>query len=269
MDLSIIYINDVHGYLEPHPELFYKGSEEILMQAGGYAQIASLINQIKSENEHTLIFDGGDTFHGTLPLVASEGEALVPVLNKLGVGAMVAHWDFGYGPAQLKKLSGMLNYPVLGINVYTDAGRLFLQPYVMITTGDVKIAVIGICCDIVDKTMPKHFSERLKFTDGIAELPGYIKEVKEQGADLVFLLSHNGFPQDVALLNQIDGVDVCLSAHTHNRLYEPVTVNKTIIIQCGCHGSFAGHLQLQVEDKQPAINTNCCKSGQIMPQIKM
>ncbi|GAC1312878.1 MAG: hypothetical protein NVSMB24_35250 [Mucilaginibacter sp.] len=163
---------------------------------------------------------------------------------------MVAHWDFGYGPAQLKKLSGMLNYPVLGINVYTDAGSLFLQPYVMITTGGVKIAVIGICCDIIDKTMPKHFSEGLKFTDGTAELPGYIKEVKEEGADLVFLLSHNGFPQDVALLNKIDGVDVCLSAHTHNRLYEPVTVNKTILIQCGCHGSFAGHLQLKVKDKQ-------------------
>ncbi|GAC1312877.1 MAG: hypothetical protein NVSMB24_35240 [Mucilaginibacter sp.] len=89
MDLSIVYINDVHGYLEPHPELFYKGSDEVVMQAGGYPQIASLVKQVRSENEHTLIFDGGDTFHGTLPLVASKGEAIVPALNKAG------HWRDG------------------------------------------------------------------------------------------------------------------------------------------------------------------------------
>lgn len=163
---------------------------------------------------------------------------------------MVAHWDFGYGPGQLKKLAAQLNYPLLGINVFNDDGSLFLQPYTFVNAGDLKIAVIGICCDIIDKTMPKQFSEGLKFTEGIQELPGYINEVKDQGADLVFLLSHNGFPQDVALLNQVDGIDVCLSAHTHNRLYAAATVNQTIIIQCGCHCSFAGHLRLTVENRK-------------------
>ena len=37
MQLSIAYINDVHGYLEPHPELFYKGGKEIIETAGGFA----------------------------------------------------------------------------------------------------------------------------------------------------------------------------------------------------------------------------------------
>jgi sulfur-oxidizing protein SoxB len=246
MNLSLLYINDVHGYLEPHPELFYRGKEEYTEEAGGYAGIATLINQIKANQEHVLVFDGGDTFHGTLPLVESRGEAVIPVLNELGISAMVGHWDFGYGPAQLKNLAAQLNYPLLGINVFHDEGNLFLQPYTFVNAGALKIAVIGICCDIVDKTMPKHFSEGLKFTDGIRELPGYIREVKEQGADLVFLLSHNGFPQDVALLKQVDGIDVCLSAHTHNRLYQPVMVNQSIVIQCGCHGSFVGHLKLDV-----------------------
>ncbi|MGE5351613.1 MAG: hypothetical protein ACM3P0_05985 [Acidobacteriota bacterium] len=30
------------------------------------------------------------------------------------------------------------------------------------------------------------------------------------------------------------------SAHTHNRLYKPVIVNKAIVIQSGSHGSFLG-----------------------------
>lgn len=250
MDLSLLYINDVHGYLEPHPELFYRGNEVYTEEVGGYTRIASLINELKATNDHILVFDGGDTFHGTLPLVESKGEAIVPVLNRLGISAMVGHWDFGYGPKQLQHLAAQLNYPVLGINVFKDDGSLFLQPYTLLSTGELKIAVIGICCDIIDKTMPEKFSEGLKFTDGVQELPRYIAEVKNKGADIIILLSHNGFPQDVDMLNKISGIDICLSAHTHNRLYEAVTINETIIIQCGCHGSFAGHLDLTIEDKR-------------------
>ncbi|MBC7411642.1 MAG: bifunctional metallophosphatase/5'-nucleotidase, partial [Bacteroidia bacterium] len=106
MKLSIAYINDVHGYLEPHPELFYLGGKEVIATAGGYSRIASVVKDIRKKNSNTLVFDGGDTFHGTLPLIQSQGEAIIPILNKLGFSAMVGHWDFAYGPEQLKKLAG-------------------------------------------------------------------------------------------------------------------------------------------------------------------
>lgn len=250
MDLSIAYINDVHGYLEPHPELFYKGGEDVIETAGGYARIASLINEIRQKNKHVLLFDGGDTFHGTLPVVKSRGECLIPILNHMEFSAMVGHWDFAYGPGQLLNLAHQLNYPVLGINVYNEDGELFLPPFIIKTVGDLKVAVLGICCNIIDKTMPPHFSKGIKLTDGSEELPGYIEKVKAEGADLVILLSHNGFPQDVALLKEVKGVDICLSAHTHNRLYEAVKVGESIVIQCGCHGSFVGNLKLQLEEKK-------------------
>ena len=84
MKLSIAYINDVHAYLEPHAELFYKDNGvETVETAGGYASIASVIKNIRNNNPNTLVFDGGDTFHGTLPVVESKGEALIPILNKL------------------------------------------------------------------------------------------------------------------------------------------------------------------------------------------
>ena len=89
MQLSIAYINDVHGYLEPHAELFYNGGNEIIETAGGYAQIATVFKRIQKENPYTLFFDGGDTFHGTLPLIQSKGEAIIPILNKLDFIAMV------------------------------------------------------------------------------------------------------------------------------------------------------------------------------------
>jgi len=250
MKLSIVYINDVHGYLEPHPELFYKENGiETVETAGGYAKIAAVIKAIRSNHSNTLLFDGGDTFHGTLPVVQSKGEALIPILNTLDFDAMVCHWDFAYGPIQLKKLASQLSYPVLGINVYNKDGNLFLKPYFIKEIDSVKIAVIGICSNIIDK-MPKQFNEGLKITDGMKELPAVIEQVKNEGAEMVMLLSHNGFPQDIDLISNVAGVDICLSAHTHNRLYQAAKINDTIIIQCGCHGSFVGHLRVDIRQKK-------------------
>lgn len=250
MELNILYLNDVHGYLMPHNELFYNNKGEFTETVGGYARISTLVNQIRENNNPTLLFDGGDTFHGTIPLVESRGEALIPVLNRLSFNAMVGHWDFAYGPEQLKYLLSKLNYPMLGINVYHEDGSRFLQPSITLQIEHLKIGVIGICSNIIDKTMPAQFSEGLKTTNGIDELPPHIEQLRNKNVDLVILLSHNGFPQDVHLLQNVDGIDICLSAHTHNRLYQPVIVNKTILIQCGCHGSFLGHLKVSTEDKR-------------------
>jgi len=49
------------------------------------------------------------------------------------------------------------------------------------------------------------------------------------------------------LLSEVEGIDVCLSGHTHNRLYKPALQGKTLIIQSGCHGSFLGRLDLEID----------------------
>ena len=86
-----------------------------------------------------------------------------------------------------------------------------------------RIGIVGIASNIVDKTMPPHFSEGIMFTSGKEELPGIISTLRAQEkADLIVLISHLGFPQDMELLSQTPGADVCLSGHTHNRLFHPV-----------------------------------------------
>ena len=250
MKLNILFINDVHGYLAPHAELFYDESGEVVETVGGYAHIAGLVEDIRIKNPNTLLFDGGDTLHGTKPLVDSKGEAIIPILNALNLDALVGHWDFGYGPEQLQKLNKALNFPILGCNVFAENGSNFLQPTALFDKGGVKIGVIGICAMIVDKVMPEKMSKGLKFTSGIDELPKYIKQLKRDGANIIVLLSHNGFPQDVELLKKVEGIDICLSAHTHNRLYSPIEVNGARIVQCGCHGAFVGNFSIDFEENK-------------------
>ena len=248
--ITILQINDLHGYIEPHPELVRSGEGDRFETLGGLARIATAVEQVRAETDGaTLLLDNGDTFHGTYVSVQSKGEAMVPLMNALAPEAMTVHWEFAYGPAQVQRLATQLTYPILAINCYRNEGGLFFEPYRMVEKGGLRIALIGIACNIVDKTMPPAFSEGLHFTLGRDELPGWIAHVREhEAADLVVVLSHLGFPQDVKLASEVDGIDVLASGHTHNRMESPVIQNGAIIFQSGCHGSFLGRLDLEIDD---------------------
>jgi len=250
-EITILQLNDSHGYLEVHPELFWEGGRETYRRVGGYARISSLFNRIRQERRGAVLaLDNGDTVHGTFPAVRSRGEDMIPILNHLAFDAMTAHWEFAYGPKQFNKIAGKLNYPMLAINCYKkDAEDLAYSPYMVIERNGIRVGIIGIAATIVDKTMPAHFSEGLRFTLGREELHRYIGELHKNGVDLVVVFSHLGYPQELQLAQDVEGIDVLLSGHTHNRLYEAVVVNRTIVIQSGCHGSFIGRLDLRVSDR--------------------
>ncbi|WP_370004703.1 hypothetical protein [Methanothermobacter sp. KEPCO 2] len=247
-ELCIVQVNDTHGYLKSHPELFWEGRNIMYETLGGYHHIAGLVDGIREEGP-TLLFDCGDTIHGTYHAVKSEGAALIPILNEMRFDAMTAHWEFAYGPRRFMEISEKLNHPVLAINCYREGTeRLAFRPYEIVERGDLQVGVVGIASNIVDKVMPPRFSEGLEFTLGRDELPYWIEVLRdEERVDLVVVISHLGFPQECQLAADVDGIDVLLSAHTHNRLERPFIVNDAIIIQSGCHGSFIGRLDLEVD----------------------
>lgn len=250
MSLTVIQLNDSHAYFDLHQELFWLGGQAAYRSVGGYARIAALVKQIRAERQDQVLFcDCGDTLHGTYPALKTQGQALIPILNSLGLDAMTAHWEFAYGPEIFKQRTAELNYPMLAINIYDQATKdRFFPPFSVKEIGGLRIGLVGIACNIVDKTMPPSFSEGLEFTLGREELPLIIDILRTQEkVDLIVLISHLGFPQDMQLMSEVQGIDVCLSGHTHNRLYKPALQGKTLVIQSGCHGSFLGRLDLEIE----------------------
>lgn len=248
--LTLVQLNDSHAYFEPHQELFWTANGPVYRQAGGYARIAALLRQIRQERPGGVLFlDNGDVLHGTYAAVQTEGRALVPILNELAPAAMTAHWDFAYGPQVLRERAAELKFPILAGNVYDKVTGERPFPGTLVTeAGGARIGVIGLASNIVDKSMPPSFSTGLRFTLGRDELPGFIEELRDRDrVEIVVLLSHLGFPLDMRLLEEVPGVDVCLSGHTHNRLVAPVRAGETLVIQSGCHGSFLGRLDLELD----------------------
>lgn len=249
--ITILQINDVHGYLESHPESLHEGGHSRIVQLGGYARISGLFRQVRKERPGAVVaLDNGDTFHGTYPVVKTEGEILVRILNRLELDAMTGHWDFAYGPQHLKQLAAKLNYPMLAINCFEKStDRLFFPPTRAIERGGLRIGIVGVAATIVDKTMPSRFHEGIRLSLGRDELPEHMGRLRQQeNVDIVVVVSHLGFPQDVQLAMDVPGIDVLLSGHTHNRMRRPAEVNGAIIIQSGCHGSFVGRLDLEFGD---------------------
>ena len=246
--IVILQLNDLHGYLEPHWEMVRDIGEWSFKKLGGLARIAEIFRREETENPGNVCYlDNGDTFHGTHVAVTTQGQAMIPIMNALKFDAMTVHWEFAYGPSGVKSIESKLNYPVLATNCFRKKDdQLFFEPYRIIERGGLKIGIIGLACPIVDKTMPPSFSEGIYFTIGNETLPAWIKEVRSKNVNLVVVLSHLGFPQDVKLANEVSGIDILVSGHTHNRMDHAIVENGTIIFQSGCHGSFIGKLEVEV-----------------------
>jgi S-sulfosulfanyl-L-cysteine sulfohydrolase len=254
-DLTILQLNDSHGYLDQHLELFWSGGEPSYAPAGGLPRIKRVADEIRREvNGDLLFFDCGDTIHGTHAAVQSKGRAVVPIINRLGLDAWTGHWEFAWGPDHLKEIAGEMNHPLLAINCYDEeTDEHTFESTRIIERAGFRIGVIGIAAVIVDRTMPDHFSEGTYMTIGDEELRLEIEHLRgDEDCDLIVVISHLGFPQEVKLAQKVEGIDVLLSGHTHNRLFHAVEVNGAIIFQSGCHGSFLGRLDCHVEDGEIA-----------------
>ncbi|CAM3905595.1 bifunctional metallophosphatase/5'-nucleotidase [Mesobacillus thioparans] len=246
--LTIIQQNDTHGSMDFHHELFWKENQAELRKIGGFPRISKYIQELKSQNDNVLVLDGGDLFHGTLPLVASKGEALIPALQKMALDGWVpGNWDFAYGKEQLSSLADALPFPAVACNVKDqDSNQSFLKPYMIKELNGVKIGVIGLTYPYVEETMPESFSKGLSFTKGVEEASSCVEELKDK-VDLIVLLSHMGLPLDVELATMVDGIDLILSGHSHDRIEQPITVNGALVVQAGSSASFLGKLDIQLE----------------------
>eukprot|EP00456_Euglypha_rotunda_P087496 TRINITY_DN8913_c0_g1_i2.p1 TRINITY_DN8913_c0_g1~~TRINITY_DN8913_c0_g1_i2.p1 ORF type:complete len:169 (+),score=33.65 TRINITY_DN8913_c0_g1_i2:78-509(+) len=135
---------------------------------------------------------------------------------------MTLHWEFAFGPDRVAEIASDLPYPVLAANIYHESsGELFVPATTVLERAGRKIGLIGLACPIVDKTMPPAFSKGLRFETGNEELKRHVAQMRPE-VDVLVVLSHVGFPQDVQFAKDIDGIDVIVSGHTHNRMEDAI-----------------------------------------------
>jgi sulfur-oxidizing protein SoxB len=130
----------------------------------------------------------------------------------------------------------------------TEWNEAVFEPMTMIERGGVQIAVIGQAFPYTPIANPRWMIPTWSF--GIREdgVQANVDKARREGAALVVLLSHNGFDVDRKLAARVKGIDVILTAHTHDALPDVVRVGKTLLVASGSHGKFVSRLDLDVRD---------------------
>ncbi|PCF43833.1 5'-nucleotidase C-terminal domain-containing protein [Staphylococcus delphini] len=173
---TILHTNDIHGRM-------VEEKDRVL----GMAKLKTL----KKQQNPDLLVDAGDAFQG-LPLSnQSKGEEMAKAMNAVGYDAMTAgnhEFDFGYD--QLKKLEGMLNFPIVSSNVYKD-GKLAFKPSVVIQKNGVRYGVIGVTTpETKTKTSPTGIVG-VTFADPLTSVTREMDRLNGQ-VDVFVVLSHLG-----------------------------------------------------------------------------
>ncbi|WP_297613952.1 thiosulfohydrolase SoxB [uncultured Roseicyclus sp.] len=217
---------------------------------GGLDRIATVVKAIRAQAPHALLLDGGDTWQGSLPSLRTRGLDMVQLMNALGVEAMTSHWEFTLGSDRVNELlENHVDPAFLGANIFdVEWDEPVYDDYKIFERNGTAIGVIGQAFPYMPIANPGWMFPELSFglrRDRIAEV---VQEVRAAGAEVVVLLSHNGFDVDRQFARDIPGIDVILTGHTHDALPEPIQVGNTFLIASGSHGKFLSRVDLDVQD---------------------
>ncbi len=219
-------------------------------QMGGLDRIATVVNAIRADRPDALLLDGGDTWQGSLVALRTEGADMVRLMNALGVEAMTSHWEFTLGTPRVNEIiESELQFPFLGANIFDATWDEPAYPaWEMFERGGTAVAVIGQAFPYLPIANPSWLFPDLSFGIRQDRMTQVVAEARGEGAEVVVVLSHNGFDVDRRMAQDVDGIDVILTGHTHDALPEPVQVGTTYLIASGSHGKFVSRVDLDVRD---------------------
>ena len=238
------------------PEAYALSSEDFTAlaqdfgQMGGIDRVATVLNAIRAERADNMLFlDGGDTWQGSYTSYKTKAADMVEVMNSLKPDAMTSHWEFTYGIDRVREIVDELPFAFLGGNIFdAEWEEPAFEAMKMFDRGGVKIAVIGQAFPYLPVANPRWMFPNLSFGIREEQVQKNVDAAREDGAELVVLLSHNGFDVDRKLAGRVKGIDVILTGHTHDALPDPVIVGKTLVIASGSNGKFISRLDLDVRD---------------------
>ena len=268
--IRIISTNDIHSYLrpiyyryldEPKPwgkqsmEGDYANKSEYEGRTGGMAYAATIINRFRSKKPgKSILLDSGDTWHGSGLSAFDRGVSMVKIMNKIGYDAMVpGNWEFMYSKDHFLDLIDQADFPVIAYNLADkDWGDPVLDQYTIKEVGGLRVAIVGMTYPWTALTSAITGAAKWwKFGIQEGEAVELIELIRaEEKPDLIVFISHGGYGYDQKFAQRIDGIDIIVSGHTHNPVFDPVIWNDTIIYESGAHAEFVSSLDVEVKDKK-------------------
>lgn len=257
--LTILHTNDTHSHIDPFP---MDGSK--YQGLGGIERRAAMIEKIRAEEPHVLLFDAGDIFQGTPYFNLYKGELELKAMSQMRYdAATMGNHDFDAGLEGFLKQLPHANFPFLTANYDFDQTILkgATQTYKIFTKGGIKIGVFGLGVQLWG-LVPNDAYGKTRYLDPIPIAQSLSRELKhKKKCDLVVCLSHLGYQyqsnkvSDVVLAQQTEDIDVIIGGHTHTFLEQAVRIKnklgrEVIVNQVGWAGINLGRMDFIFDYKK-------------------
>jgi len=223
--VRILHTCDLHGYLGTLPRL------------------VTLIERERSGEPNSLLLDAGDMFSP-----GPSADLQLELLSSVGYDAVVpgnADRDQETTAAMLARLG----CPVVAANIAALPGMPHVVPYVIRETGGLRIGVLGLSVP-----SPYPAGHRLEVAgcrgipvqDPLETARAFVPRLRKE-VDLLILLSHLGIRSDVRVAHEVPGIDLVVGGHSHHRVFAPIVVGNTAVVQAGPQGSHLGVVDIEAE----------------------
>ena len=229
--ITVLGTTDLHGNI-----VGYSYEDDKETTNNGMARVYSYVQEVRNENENTLLVDNGDTIQGTIMTddIYNKQDLEHPVIatmNFMKYDAMVlGNHEFNFGLELVNRIIAQAKFPILAANAsYVEDDANVALPYAMIEKDGVKIAFIGL----TNPNVPRWDGEKvdaLKFADMAETAKLIVDEIKDE-ADIIVALAHSGLIAEydeeggsdsaAKIIELCPEIDALMVGHTHT------TVDKT------------------------------------------
>ena len=233
--LYILHSNNTNGALEncycpDHP-------------LGSIEKRALYVEDFIKSHSRTLVLDAGDFFTMSKKLLKDslicEAYATIPY-DALLLGDQELTRD----PEFLNNVLPKAQASIVVTNLESPA-LIGIRKYKLVKRSGLNIGILGIIGGNAMKYYPQEIRDSIIVTDPITAINEALGKIKTR-TDIIVLLTHQGFDQDLRLAKELEGVDVIVGSHSQTVPEEPIVVNNILISQAGREGYYLGVIELKL-----------------------
>jgi 5'-nucleotidase/UDP-sugar diphosphatase len=247
LSLTVLYTNDEHGWMA--------GEES----GQGAAELTGLWAARYSDSDAVLILSGGDNWTGPAISTWFEGQGMVEVMNAMGYAAStIGNHEFDFGLDVLQARLNQADFPYLGANIrYTSDGTvptdLGIQPYTLVEVDGLKIGLVGLAnADTPSVTNPKIVQD-FDFLDYAETLRKIVPEVRQAGADLIFVPSHLCTWELIPLARDVADLGITLFGGGHCHEEYAGVVAGSVILAAGSNLREYAYASFEISSPEVAV----------------
>jgi len=205
---------------------------------GGLARRAAFLAKERPD----VIVDCGNIVTTHTPDASLAAELALKAMDRMRYDVLgIGEGELALGLQVLKNLVKTASFPFLCSNLYSPEG--LWDPYVVLKKKGVKIGVLSV---ISPGLLPQ--SIHCEVQPPLVAIRRLLPTIRGK-TDLVILLSHLPYKETLALIGEIDGVDVVIIGHGCKRMYPRLVEEKVVMASPGCRGIIVGLLNLDISTK--------------------